>query len=740
MISIIHKPNTTNDRQEKRSPATLRWFGLWLATMVATGILWPAEGSAATRHPELARKAYARAVELQQKLQAEPVRSRKAADYERVIREFRNVYYYDFAYVKAPVAAKTMGDLYAEMGRQFSESSYYQAAIKSYQYVISQYPGSSMAVDAELAVGKVYLQGLDESSQAADAFRAFLAKYPSSSRAGEARKLLKEIAEKEALQKQSTSESARTESSTGKPGNPNSGGPVEVTEIHNWVGPNYTRVVIGANGPFQYNTLRLSNPDRIVFDLPNTRATRALLKKSVPINGAFLRDIRVGQFKPDVTRIVLDVKNINDYSAFPLPNPFRLIIDVHGTTTLAAKSTQKEQASVAGAAKEMNHEAQASAEEKARFEKTPAAVIPKPEAGSSTRIAENTPHRTASATEPQTLAVKAESVAPSGDSERMGMKSAFEAATVRRNLGPAKPDVSASIPTHTAETGKSKTEIASGRNVSPGKKRKTEVASNNTEREEVPISTRPASPIGDGSQTLTRALGLKVARIVIDPGHGGFDTGTIGPTGLEEKNVVLDVALRLRKLFETRTDSEVFMTRSTDTFVPLEERTAIANEDGADLFISIHANASSDREVRGIETYFLNFTSDPDALQLAARENATSQESVHQLQNLIKKIALNNKIEESQELARDIQTVLYKRMSRVSPGLHNRGVRKAPFVVLIGANMPSVLAEISFLSNPQSEHLLRQPEYREQIAKALFNGIEDYISNLGSVRVAQRTH
>jgi len=167
--------------------------------------------------------------------------------------------------------------------------------------------------------------------------------------------------------------------------------------------------------------------------------------------------------------------------------------------------------------------------------------------------------------------------------------------------------------------------------------------------------------------------------------------------------------------------------------------TAIANEDGADLFISIHANASSDQRVRGIETYYLNFTRDPEALQLAARENATSQESVHQLQDLIQKIALNNKIEESQELARNIQTVLYKRMSKVSRGIHNRGVRQAPFVVLIGANMPSILTEISFLSNAHSERLLKSSAYREQIAKALFNGVEVYINNLGSVRMAQST-
>jgi len=634
---------------------------------------------ASSRRPELARKAYLHAVELQRKLEARPARSRKAADYERVIREFHNVYIYDFAYTKAPVAAQSIGDLYAEMGRLFSSPDYFQSAIKAYNYVISQYPNSSMARDAALSVGKVYLNGLNDPTQAADAFRAFLEKHPSSAQSAVARKSLKEIADKLAARKKmadrlAAQQETRSSSNEASPDNQTSNGPVEVTEIHDWAGPNYTRVVIGAQGPFKYNTLRLSNPDRIVFDLPNTRLKHSLLMKNVPINGDFLHDIRVGQFKPDVTRIVLDVKNIQDYSAFPLPNPFRLIIDVHGSSPQMA-----------------NHSPERA---------TPASPAPAPAEPSRTvqaSVEENTP------------IVK--------------VASPVETKPARRIQKAAKP----------------KAEVASVDRNQETAKRKTDIASTETEPGEIPVSTKPASPTGNGSQTLTRALGLKVARIVIDPGHGGFDTGTIGPTGLEEKTIVLDIGLRLRKLIETQTDSQVVMTRSTDKFVPLEERTAIANEKDADLFISIHANASHDQHVRGIETYFLNFTTDPEALELAARENATSQESVHQLQNLIKKIALSDKVDESQELARDVQTVLYKRMSRASHGIHNRGVRKAPFVVLIGANMPSILAEISFLSNPQSEHLLREPSYREQIAKALFQGIEDYVNNLGSVRVAQRT-
>ncbi|MGA8182899.1 MAG: N-acetylmuramoyl-L-alanine amidase [Terriglobia bacterium] len=729
-------------------------MGFRLAVLAGVWIVLASAPCFATlRHPELARKAWLRAVDLQQKLEAKPAGHRTRAEYAQVIRWYRNVYYYDFAYAKAPIAAETMGDLYVEMGRLFHSSAYFKSAIKHYQYVVSQYPVTSMARESALATGNAYLEGLSDPEQAAEAYRALLEEHPGSTQSSEARKKLKEIADMQAARKAQESAKAGKPASPSKPGARAAGGPVEVTEIHKWVGPSYTRVVIGAQGPFQYNTLRLSHPDRIVFDLPNTRLNRALLKESVAVNGAYLHEIRVGQFKPDVTRVVLDVKDISDYSAFALPNPFRLIIDVHGSSTEPATNGPEHAKSAAASAARTSRTEQASAEEQHPVVKQ-APVAPS-KAETPKRVEEAAKQKTGGPIEfPDQQAAMARAGAVSNHGAGKAAKKQTQATSGHFVQQPANPKAAVASSPHTEEPAKpkaqtassrpdreavKKTEAASSRQVSYAAKQKVEVASAETSHKPFPISAKPASPTENGSQTLTRALGLKVARIVIDPGHGGFDTGTIGPSGLEEKNIVLDIGLRLRKLIETQTNSEVFMTRSTDKFIPLEERTAIANEDGADLFISIHANASRDHRVRGIETYFLNFTSDPEALRLAARENATSQESVHQLQGLIKKIALNNKIEESQELARDIQTVLYKRISRVSRGIHNRGVRKAPFVVLIGANMPSILTEISFLSNPHSEHLLRSPAYREQIAKSLFHGIENYITNLGSVRVAQRT-
>jgi len=184
--------------------------------------------------------------------------------------------------------------------------------------------------------------------------------------------------------------------------------------------------------------------------------------------------------------------------------------------------------------------------------------------------------------------------------------------------------------------------------------------------------------------------------------------------------------------------AQVIYTRKTDVFVPLEERTAIANQAGADLFISIHANSSHDEQARGIETYYLNFTSSPEALETASRENAVSNASIHELQDLIKKIARNDKIEESQELATDIQSSLTSQLRQVSTAERNRGVKKAPFVVLIGADMPSVLAEISFLSNPIDERMLQRPAQRQRIAQGLFRGVENYLSSLNSLNYDRR--
>lgn len=240
-----------------------------------------------------------------------------------------------------------------------------------------------------------------------------------------------------------------------------------------------------------------------------------------------------------------------------------------------------------------------------------------------------------------------------------------------------------------------------------------------------------AKPLANGRDSLTRALGLKIKTVVLDAGHGGHDTGTIGYGGLDEKNVVLDVTLRLGRLLQQRLGLNVVYTRTTDVFIPLQERTEIANAAHADLFVSIHANSSPTPQTRGVETYFLNFTRDPRALAVAARENAGSGDGIHDLPHLLQTIALNNKLEESHELAADVEHSLAR-----ATGEDNRGVKTAPFVVLIGARMPSILAEISFLSNRTDDRRLRTAAYRQRIAEGLYQGLRAYILSLSGTSAA----
>lgn len=251
-----------------------------------------------------------------------------------------------------------------------------------------------------------------------------------------------------------------------------------------------------------------------------------------------------------------------------------------------------------------------------------------------------------------------------------------------------------------------------------------------------PPATLPSpSANSNGGFSLSRQLGLGISRVVIDAGHGGHDLGATA-TELTEAAVTLDVALRLEKLLLGVNGVEVVMTRRTDEYIPLEERTAMANRSGADLFLSIHVNASPDPQARGVETYFLNFAPGAEAEAIAARENAGSARTMHNLPDIVKAIALNNKIDESRDFAARVQAAMYERLRESNRGTRNLGVKQAPFVVLIGATMPSVLAEISFVTNRRDASLLRTPEYRQTIAEALFSGISSYQRSLKSAHTA----
>jgi N-acetylmuramoyl-L-alanine amidase len=246
-----------------------------------------------------------------------------------------------------------------------------------------------------------------------------------------------------------------------------------------------------------------------------------------------------------------------------------------------------------------------------------------------------------------------------------------------------------------------------------------------------PVGSSPATPAANaaGGFSIARQLGLSVSRIVIDPGHGGRDPGTPAK-GLTEAAVTLDIALRLEKLLQKEPGVEVVLTRRTDVFIPLEERTAIANRHNADLFLSIHANSSRTSGAKGVETYFLSFASSPEAEAVAARENSASDREMHQLPDIIRAITLNNKLDESRDLAGMVQDSLVTTLRKSNRDVRSRGVKKAPFVVLIGAEMPSVLAEIAFITNKQELQLLKTSAYKDRIAQALQAAVLRYRRSL----------
>jgi N-acetylmuramoyl-L-alanine amidase len=414
---------------------------------------------------------------------------------------------------------------------------------------------------------------------------------------------------------------------------------------------------------------------------------------------------------------------VTEYSAFLLPNPYRLIIDIHGGKQQAAGNSGTDPTHRDGT---VTNGAPGDAVATADVPAPRAAVTVKPTVA---RPVPNTVATKSSTTEVADVGAMPGRVDATSKPTSKPI-SAVVAGGTSRDQATGNGDGAADL-THrdTTATNGTPSSAADGSK----KTRKGRKTADATVADATPA--RAAAPMADGETSLVRALGLKIGRIVIDAGHGGHDSGTLGADGIEEKDVVLDVALRLGKLLHDRLGAEIIYTRSDDTFIPLETRTAIANKAQADLFISIHANSSQDASARGVEVYYLNFTSDPTALDVAARENAVSDQSIHQLSDLVKKIALKDKITESREFAADVETSLYSGLQKGNAGLKDRGVKKAPFVVLIGANMPSILAEISFVTNPKDAEQLQQPEYRERVAESLYKGVARYEGGLSGVRV-----
>ena len=726
------------------SPRGLRW-GAWLLLLVLPGVV----AHARAHHGEAwAREHFAIAERMREALNGRLPADRSRHDYQRVINAYRVVYFGAPTSTKADPSVVAVAETLVEMGRRFEDEKILHSAIAQYKFLRHEYPGSKYRFDALFTIGEVYKDDLDDADEARSTFQEFLHRYPNNRLAEDAQQAIVALdrqaeSEKKAANKKfedsDQNKSVKDAGSSDKLSPPAheqeesrkapSGRTPRVTGIRHWSTPDYTRVAIDLESDVKFASQRIAHPDRIFFDLRGTRLASTLVGKSFDVDDGFLKKIRVAQFQPGRTRVVLEVDDLSDYEAFLIPNPYRLIIDIHGKNARgklpkAPADTTSDQnlETAANPDSKSNAEGAAAQRQAEILAKAGKAPVTSMDVNDGTKISAKGQPAAANRGE---LPVK--KVVDAGDDD----SGANRAARLDNTLGstghnsPANSDakeVKVSATRHTV--------------VSRSRRNSSSVGQKSATTADVEV--REAQPTASGDRSLIRALGLKIGKIVIDPGHGGHDTGTIGPKGLEEKDLVLEVGRRLGKLLETRLGAEVVYTRKDDTFIPLETRTAIANQERADLFISIHANSSRDPDARGVETYYLNFTSSPEALEVAARENAVSEKSIYELQDLVKKIALKEKIEESREFAGNVQQSLHSGLAAKSPGIRNRGVKKAPFIVLIGANMPSILAEISFVSNPTDERRLETSEYRQRVVEALYRGIAKYVNGLSGVRVASK--
>jgi N-acetylmuramoyl-L-alanine amidase len=657
-----------------------RWLLLALALAVPLCL------SARTDRKLDAREQFERAVRMRTTLEGTPQKERSLVDYRATVAAYHKVYLISAQAEEVTPSLIAEAELYEEMGRLF-DSKYFQSAIESYNFLLKQYPGSRYREQALYSIGLVQKDGLHQPDLAEATLKEYIKRFPKSDLASDARVALKDIAEtREKAKAQALAQAqaqaqaqaklqaqlqaqAKMQAAAATDAFPELKGKVAEQQESE----NGTPRVLDVKS---WNT---ENSARIVVTLSDTIAFNAA-RIAAPDRVYF--DLHRAKLTPDIAKKNWDVKDGLLKSLRLGQNKdgvVRLVLDVNGARDYSGYLLSDPYRLVIE-------------------------VHAKPVAASGSEVAKAKPAPAAPAASVSVAAAK-NAKAEADDSDAKPRTVAGETVSVNAE---SKPTAAAKQP-----AAKSKADATKSAALVP------------------PTESKPTR---DGQRSLTRALGLKISRIVIDPGHGGHDTGTIGPHGLMEKDLCLDVALRLgHEIEEKLPGAEVIYTRKDDTFVPLEERTAIANEAKADLFVSVHANSSHDAAARGIETYYLNFATSEESMAVAARENALAQSSLHDLQDIIKKIARNEKVEESKELASDIQDSLTHRLQLVSQDERNRGVKKAPFVVLIGANMPSVLSEISFISNPSDEKLLRKTDQRQRVADGLYRGIASYLDSLNSL-------
>jgi N-acetylmuramoyl-L-alanine amidase len=661
-------------------------FLLLSATTLSRPLSASTNNSAAKR--EAATAQFTRAEEMRAALNEKPPEKRTLAEYRKVVSTYQRVYLITPHAAEVPDALVAVAELNTEMGDHFGRS-YYQAAAEAYQFLLREYPTSKYIGDSMIRLGQLQKDQLGDLAAAAKTYQDYLKKFPHSPQKRDVQEALAEL---------SLMKNAEAGTMEAKPAKPFSPAGKSMAKQEAPIAP-----VAAASG--------------------NTDDSEESRSGGVPR----VQRVRSGP-TPDGAEVIIELEDSVQYVSGRIANPDRIYFDLHAARLSPALLHNKikvtgdlltqvriaqNQGGVVRVVLDVNG-----------VKDYAATLLSKPSRLVIELYGEKGANSPVQSTKVMAPVPKAaiKSDAP-GDQQPVQ--------TTPANPG-SRMDAAGSDGIVVAES-----QPASAKPVSPSK-----VVTTHSTHMAVPtkpdLIQPPAVPIPtrDGNSTLTRTLGLKIGRIVIDAGHGGHDTGTVGPTGLMEKDLCLDVALRLGKIIQQKLPgADIVYTRSDDTFIPLEERTRIANDAKADLFISIHANSSPDHGARGIETYYLNLKGSPDAMAVAARENATAQEGIHDLEDVVKQIARTEKIDESREFAEDVQESLSKRIQKTARPVKNRGVRKAPFVVLIGADMPSILTEISFLSNPADEQLLKKPEHRQRVAEGLYTGVSAYLQSLNSMAV-----
>lgn len=613
-----------------------------------------------------------------------PPDSRTLAEYKKVVAGYQRVYMITPRAEEVPDALFAVGELNTEMGDRFGRS-YYQTAADTYAFLIHDYPSSKHVQDAMLRLANLQKDQLGDLAAATKTYQDFSKKFPHSAHKREVQEGLAELALRRGAE---TGEVAAKSAPMG--------------------------TTAAAKAESAASTATVAPAAAVSVDNPRKTLSGGEAAKTVAVPR--VQKIRTN-VTADSTEVIIDLEDSVLYSAGRIANPDRIYFDLHAAKLSPAMGHADVRVSGSLLTKVRAAQYQAGVvrvvldvdgvrDYAVSLTKKPTRLVielyPAAKRGNGTETAKKSKSAD-TAVEEASVAPEA---APAASSKQLGDE------TIGAKEAPPAAPATKSLPEPS----------------------KTSLTRSSKNRPDLVQPVAAPMPTRDGQSTLTRALGLKISRIVIDAGHGGHDTGTIGPTGLMEKDLCLDVALRLGKLIEQKLPgADVVYTRSDDTFIPLEERTNIANEAKADLFVSIHANSSPDHGARGVETYYLNMKGSPEAMEVAARENAVSQEGIHDLEDLVMKIARTEKIDESKELAEDVQDSLSKRIQKTAKPVRNRGVRKAPFVVLIGADMPSILTEISFLSNPSDEQLLKKPEHRQHIAEGVFQGVSAYLESMNSM-------